>query len=116
WTPLHWSTCLPPPRSLPPPGYAGPLRTGAAAMSPLCLPIATLALALLPPLAAPTPPAAGRAETPALRRDTRMEWWREARFGMFIHWGLYAIPAGEWDGEPVPGVGEWIMHHGEIPA
>ena len=31
--------------------------------------------------------------------DTRMTWWREARFGMFIHWGLYAIPAGEWKGE-----------------
>jgi len=28
-----------------------------------------------------------------------MEWWREARFGMFIHWGLYAIPAGEWNDE-----------------
>ena len=27
--------------------------------------------------------------------DTRMEWWREARFGLFIHWGLYAVPAGE---------------------
>ena len=29
--------------------------------------------------------------------DRRMEWYRDARFGMFIHWGLYAIPArGEW--------------------
>ena len=27
-------------------------------------------------------------------RDQRMKWWREARFGMFIHWGLYAVPAG----------------------
>ena len=27
-------------------------------------------------------------------KDARMEWWREARFGMFIHWGLYAVPAG----------------------
>jgi alpha-L-fucosidase len=32
-------------------------------------------------------------ETPA-QRNTRMAWWREARFGMFIHWGLYSIPAG----------------------
>ena len=31
-------------------------------------------------------------------RNARMQWWREARFGMFIHWGLYAIPAGKWDG------------------
>jgi hypothetical protein len=26
----------------------------------------------------------------------RMAWWRDARFGMFIHWGLYAVPAGAW--------------------
>ena len=34
-------------------------------------------------------------ETPD-EHDQRMEWWREARFGMFIHWGLYSVPAGEW--------------------
>ena len=49
-------------------------------------------------------------ETPA-QRDARMAWWREARFGMFIHWGLYSIPAGTWDGKPIPGVGEWIMNN-----
>jgi len=53
-------------------------------------------------------------ETPA-EKDARMAWWREARFGMFIHWGLYAQAAGEWNGEEVPGVGEWIMYHGQIP-
>ena len=42
-------------------------------------------------------------------------WWREARFGMFIHWGLYAIPAGVWEGEEVPGIGEWIMFRKRIP-
>ena len=47
--------------------------------------------------------------------DDRLAWWREARFGMFIHWGLYAIPAGVWNGQEVPGVGEWILHHGRIP-
>lgn len=46
--------------------------------------------------------------------DARIAWWDEARFGLFIHWGLYAIPAGEWNGKPVPGVGEWIMLHGQI--
>ncbi len=35
-------------------------------------------------------------------RDTRMAWWREARFGMFVHWGLYSSLAGTWDGKPVP--------------
>ena len=35
------------------------------------------------------------------QRDTRMRWWREARFGMFVHWGLYSGLAGTWDGKPV---------------
>ncbi len=47
--------------------------------------------------------------------DKRMEWWREGKFGMFIHWGLYAVPAGEWKGKKVPGIGEWIMNRGQIP-
>ncbi|NLS94939.1 MAG: alpha-L-fucosidase [Planctomycetaceae bacterium] len=54
-------------------------------------------------------------ETPA-QRDARMQWWRDARFGMFIHWGLYAIPAGEWDGKPIAGIGEWIMDRANIPV
>ncbi len=44
-----------------------------------------------------------------------IKWWREARFGMFIHWGLYAVPAGVWKGKDVPGIGEWIMHREKIP-
>lgn len=50
------------------------------------------------------------------QRDKRMQWWRQARFGMFIHWGLYAVPAGEWKGRKVPGIGEWIMHRARIPV
>src|SRR5690348_4841827 len=46
----------------------------------------------------------------------RMTWFRDARFGMFIHWGLYAIPAGEWKGKQIPGIGEWIMNRGKIPV
>ena len=53
-------------------------------------------------------------ETPA-QRDARMAWWREAKFGMFIHWGVYSVPAGFYHGEPVPGIGEWIMNKGKIP-
>jgi hypothetical protein len=45
-----------------------------------------------------------------------MGWWRDARFGMFIHWGLYAVPAGTWHGERVDGLGEWIMRQARIPA
>ncbi len=52
----------------------------------------------------------------AAQRDARMAWWRDARFGMFIHWGLYSIPAGSWDGKPIPGVGEWIMNNASIPV
>ncbi len=48
--------------------------------------------------------------------DQRMQWWREARFGMFIHWGLYSIPAGEWKGKEIAGIGEWIMKRAQIPA
>ena len=51
-----------------------------------------------------------------LSKDERMDWWRQARFGMFIHWGLYAVPAGEWKGEKVPGIGEWIMERAKIPV
>ncbi|MBN2448461.1 MAG: alpha-L-fucosidase, partial [Phycisphaerae bacterium] len=52
-------------------------------------------------------------ETPSAR-DTRMQWWREARFGMFIHWGLYAVPAGEWKDNT--GHGEWILDSAQIPV
>jgi alpha-L-fucosidase len=49
------------------------------------------------------------------QRDARMEWWRDARFGMFIHWGVYSVPAGFFQGKPVPGIGEWIEASGAIP-
>ncbi len=51
-----------------------------------------------------------------VQRDRRMRWWREARFGMFIHWGVYAVPAGEYNGEQVGGIGEWIMNTARIPV
>ncbi len=48
-------------------------------------------------------------------RDARMEWWRDARFGMFIHWGLYAVPAGEYNGVKSDRIGEWIQDWANIP-
>ena len=48
--------------------------------------------------------------------DQRMAWWRDATFGMFIHWGAYAVPAGEYKGEEVRSTGEWIMNEAEIPV
>jgi alpha-L-fucosidase len=54
-------------------------------------------------------------ETPE-QKNERMQWFRDARFGMFIHWGLYAILAGRWQGQEVPGIGEWIMNRASIPV
>jgi alpha-L-fucosidase len=48
--------------------------------------------------------------------DKRMEWWREARFGMFIHWGVYSVPAGTYKGQKINRIGEWIMNRGKIPV
>ena len=50
-----------------------------------------------------------------MKKDQRIAWWRNAKFGMFIHWGLYAVPAGVWKGKEIPVVGEWIMKAAEIP-
>jgi alpha-L-fucosidase len=43
----------------------------------------------------------------------RMAWWREARFGMFLHWGLYSILGGEWGGRT--DYAEWIRNNAHIP-
>ena len=48
--------------------------------------------------------------------ENRMEWWRDARFGMFIHWGVYAVPAGVYKGQKINRIGEWIMNRGKIPV
>ncbi|HEX2517369.1 MAG TPA: alpha-L-fucosidase [Chloroflexota bacterium] len=55
-------------------------------------------------------------QRPDARRDPRLDWFRDAKFGLFIHWGLYAIPAGEWQGQAIPGIGEWIMLRARIPV
>src|SRR5258705_706077 len=49
-------------------------------------------------------------------RDNRMKWWREARFGMFIHWGVYSVPAGTYKGHKITRIDEWIMTRGKIPV
>jgi alpha-L-fucosidase len=48
--------------------------------------------------------------------EARLAWFKQAKFGMFIHWGLYAIPAGEWKGTRCLGLGEWIMNRCRIPV
>lgn len=60
--------------------------------------------------------ASDRSQRPGAQNDPRLNWWREARFGLFIHWGLYALPAGVWKGAEIPGIGEWIQQRARIPA
>src|SRR5579859_5422986 len=55
-------------------------------------------------------------QRPDARLDPRLDWFRDAHFGMFIHWGLYAQPAGIWRTHAVPGIGEWIMLRARIPV
>ena len=56
-----------------------------------------------------------RTDETAEQYARRMAWWTEARFGMFIHWGVYAMLAGQYQGKDMGGVGEWIMLDAEIP-
>lgn len=58
----------------------------------------------------------GQGQRSDATRHPRLSWFRDAKFGMFIHWGLYALPAGRWQGSAVPGIGEWIMHTARIPV
>lgn len=66
----------------------------------------TLLLALLT--------AAGAFAETDSQRDKRMAWFREARFGMFIHWGVYSVPAGEWNGQT--NYGEWFLEETKMPV
>lgn len=53
-------------------------------------------------------------------KEKTKEWFNDAKYGMFIHWGLYSIPGGIWEGKKIeemrrPHVAEWIMYSAEIP-
>jgi alpha-L-fucosidase len=62
-----------------------------------------------------TPAADVMVETPQ-QRDARMAWWREARYGMFIHWGLYSMLGGQSKGKDCERAGEWIAVGEKIPV
>jgi alpha-L-fucosidase len=47
-------------------------------------------------------------------RDERMAWFREARFGLFLHWGVYSVPAGEYQGHT--NYGEWFLEETHMPV
>jgi alpha-L-fucosidase len=93
----------------------------------LCLALATVML-LAWPSSRPCATASESAnpnpvtgETPA-QRDARMKWWREARLGMFVHWGLYSAAAGSWGGTNYSfingktNIAEWIQNTACVPA
>ncbi len=48
-------------------------------------------------------------------KDTKQQWFKDAKFGLFIHWGLYALLEGEYQGKKAPGLSEWIMNDLDIP-
>jgi alpha-L-fucosidase len=76
--------------------------------------LAALTTFVLAGIATPAPLRAQVAGETEAQRDVRMKWWREARFGMFIHWGLYSVAAGKWNGKEVDGAGEWIQYGAHI--
>ncbi len=69
-------------------------------------------LFLLCTIAPFTPIAAQTKESPA-EKQTRMAWWKDAKFGLFIHWGIYSVAAGEYNGQK--NYGEWLMYEAKIP-
>ncbi|MFZ9881664.1 MAG: alpha-L-fucosidase, partial [Phycisphaerales bacterium] len=76
----------------------------------------TLSLAFASPAASP-PTEAEQIALWAADRDARMQWWREARFGMFIHWGLYSPAGGFWNGKRYEQhYAEWIQHWAAVPC
>ena len=74
--------------------------------------IATLCMVVMLGCAREATKLPGGKRTP--NKDERMKWWREARLGMFIHWGLYSVPAGQWKDNK--NHGEWIMNSAHIPV
>jgi alpha-L-fucosidase len=74
-----------------------------------------LAAALALGLATSATPQAPDPSSPEAKK-ARLAWFHEAKYGLFIHWGLYAIPAGEWKEKRIPGIGEWIMFRARIPV
>lgn len=79
------------------------------------LALALLAGSITTPVFAAEPLATSPVASADVAQDARMAWWREARFGMFIHWGLYAVPAGAWPGKGT-GHAEWIRDTANIPV
>lgn len=49
-------------------------------------------------------------------QDTKQQWFKDAKYGLFIHWGLYSLLAGEYKGQRTDRIAEWIMNYLNIPV
>ena len=83
------------------------------------LAVALLAIVMIAPCAVGAAAESGGGSADVTREE-RIEWWLDARFGMFIHWGLYSLLGGEWQGQDYGkemggASAEWIRHQAEIP-
>lgn len=96
-----------PERPAPPRSYYHPMKLQALVA------LVALAAGCSTPAAAQAFPYANETKE---QHDERMAWWREAKFGMFIHWGVYAVPAGTYKGRKIGFYGEWIMNSAQIPC
>ncbi len=97
------------PRDLPPDAKLSDADEATKAWTDAVKPKTAPPLALL---AAPAPAQTSAADSAA--REARLVWFRDAKYGLFIHWGLYAVPAGQWKGKTIPGIGEWIQNRARI--
>ncbi len=89
-------------------------RPGHGTLSAFPVAAGALLALCLPGSGAETAPVDAPVPSRAAMKEERMGWWREARFGLFVHWGVYAVPAGEYRGKTMPHLGEWIMQSARI--
>ena len=53
--------------------------------------------------------------TPFANASSKMDWWRDTKLGLFIHWGPYTRLHGRWQGKPLSWCAEWAHHLARIP-
>ncbi len=88
---------------------AARLRIGLACCGVLCMLFCSVLLAAEPDSTRP------RAKETSQQRAARMQWWKSARFGMFVHWGVYSVTGGEYKGKMPTNSAEWMMNKARIP-
>lgn len=89
-----------------------------AFITPICL-ISLFTLSFCSLLANSNDTPTSAVNSPALNQDAKMQWWNDARFGMFIHWGTYSVLGGMWKGKDYSkefsgASTEWIRNRAKI--